>query len=157
MAKKTEKRDIKRNDTVPKRLPKDASYEERFEALCKRLEVPDGPPIFRRALIGEKLALEQPEFTSLGRPRGTRGKEGDSEILDLIEFVMKEWPGIFDFEDILDAVVEKAIKREKLKADVDPRTHPNRLRRLWDWRRENDSTLSAALLYSRRQRGTDAT
>jgi hypothetical protein len=167
MDKKTEKRvqDIKnavdaehteRNDTLPKRLPNDASYEERLRELCLRLKVPfDAHPIICFAWIGVKLAPEQPEFKlkrGRGRPPGSKGpeREWDKKLLDAIEMVMMQ-PDYWHetFEAVRDVAVGIAIKRDKFEGDKDRTTHNKRVTRRWKQRRQNDS-LAHALLYGRR-------
>jgi hypothetical protein len=140
---------------VPIRLALDAADEiERLRAALARI---DDPPLKRGRGRPAKVAQEQPEFEPKrgpGRPPGIEGKV-DKELLNLIQTVTKERILIKmgtgeqpeDFETILKAVVEEAMKRDKLKRHVDRTTHPKRLRRYWKRRRQNDTSMAHALMY----------
>ena len=118
-------------------------FEQCVRKLCLRLGVEyDVHEIVRWARIGVALAEKQPELRPKGRgpgrPKGSRGRVREPEnlrkLLDAIEIVMDEHPEPFSV--VLPRAIEFATKRGILKADVDRRTHPKRLGRLWQKRQE---------------------
>jgi len=109
----------------------DSDFENRVRRLCERLEVPfDIPKVSRWALIGEKLASDEPEL----KPRKRRGRRKgghypfDQKVLDVIEDVAISQQ--LDFEVVLQAVLKHPPIKEGL-GDADRTTHPKRLRSLF--------------------------
>lgn len=101
---------------------------KRFDNLCRSLSVPTkGPDWYRWALVGIKLACEQPEFIEplrgRGRPKLTQGWQHDEDILREVSDL--QCSAGFEFKRALDEV----LKSSDL-GPADRTTHKKRLRRL---------------------------
>jgi hypothetical protein len=100
-------------------------------------------------LVGVALAFDQREFKSKYRRRGKRKGANhypiDLTLLGVVADLMANRPE--EDETILKAVVAHAVKRGKLRDDVDRTTHLKRLRRLWKDRQSRRQSLSQVLKY----------
>lgn len=125
----------------------DSDFDDRVRRLCERLEVPfDIPDLSRWALIGGKLAANEPEFKQSkkrGRPKGGH-YPFDQTVLDVIEQAAISQQRDFD------EVFRAALKHPRVMAmlgDADRTTHPKRLRRQYtEGVRNAPPTLANTLL-----------
>jgi hypothetical protein len=106
----------------------------RFDNLCRRLRVPiKKPDWFRYALVGQKLAWNEPEFTEplprRGRPMLQKGSRLDEELLRKVAELQSRDGLIFD------RALNEVLKTSDLPP-ADRTTHRKRLLRLHERKRE---------------------